>query len=181
MVRGDKSEVRDIVSFTPHALYTRQPNERLRFEIETSSRNCPRLENLALGHSERSNDIHRETTREDPRRRCWRNARQGAGHGTAAGAQDSLRPLPTRMVRDVKRTVKDWEYDVISIGFPGPVIHGRPVHEPHNLGDGCVGFDFGKAFGRPVKVINDAAMRRSEATKAAGCFSWVSAPGSGRR
>jgi polyphosphate glucokinase len=65
----------------------------------------------------------------------------------------------TRMVRDVKRIVKDWEYDVISIGYPGPVIHGHPVHEPHNLGGGWVGFDFGKAFGCPVKVINDAAMQ----------------------
>jgi polyphosphate glucokinase len=64
-----------------------------------------------------------------------------------------------RMVREVKRSVKDWEYDVISIGYPGPVIHGCPVHEPHNLGGGWVGFDFGKAFGRPVKVINDAAMQ----------------------
>jgi predicted NBD/HSP70 family sugar kinase len=66
---------------------------------------------------------------------------------------------PTKMVRDVKRAVKDWEYDVISIGYPGPVIHGRPMREPHNLGGGWVGFDFGKAFGRPVKVINDAAMQ----------------------
>ena len=65
----------------------------------------------------------------------------------------------TRMVRDVKRMTQDWEYDAVSIGFPGPVIHGRPVHEPHNLGDGWVGFDFAKAFGRPVKVINDAAMQ----------------------
>ncbi len=65
----------------------------------------------------------------------------------------------TRMVRDVKRLVKDWEYDVISIGYPGPVIHGRPVHDPHNLGGGWVGIDFVKAFGCPVKVINDAAMQ----------------------
>lgn len=65
----------------------------------------------------------------------------------------------TKVVRDVKRLVKDWEYDVISIGYPGPVIHGRPVHNPHNLGGGWVGFDFGKAFGCPVKVINDAAMQ----------------------
>lgn len=64
-----------------------------------------------------------------------------------------------RMVRDIKRIVEDWEYDVISIGYPGPVLHGRPVHEPHNLGGGWVGFDFGKAFGHPVKVINDAAMQ----------------------
>jgi polyphosphate glucokinase len=64
-----------------------------------------------------------------------------------------------KMVRDVKRLVKDWTYDAISIGYPGPVIHGRPVHEPHNLGGGWVGFDFDKAFGCPVKVINDAAMQ----------------------
>jgi predicted NBD/HSP70 family sugar kinase len=64
-----------------------------------------------------------------------------------------------RMVRDVKGIAKDWEYDAVSIGYPGPVIHGRPVREPYNLGGGWVGFDFGKAFGRPVKVINDAAMQ----------------------
>lgn len=65
----------------------------------------------------------------------------------------------TRMVQAVKRMVKDWEYDAVSMGYPGPVIHGRPVHEPHNLGGGWVGFDFSKAFGCPVKVINDAAMQ----------------------
>jgi polyphosphate glucokinase len=64
-----------------------------------------------------------------------------------------------KMVREVKRAVKDWTYDVISIGYPGPVINGRPLHEPHNLGGGWVGFDFPKAFGRPVKLINDAAMQ----------------------
>ena len=73
-----------------------------------------------------------------------------------------------RMVRDVKRIVKDWEYDVISIGYPGPVIHGRPVHDPHNLGAGWVGFDFAKAFGRPVKVINDAAMQALGSYKGGG-------------
>ena len=64
-----------------------------------------------------------------------------------------------QMVRRVKQLVKDWPYDVVSIGFPGPVLHGRPLHEPYNLGGGWVGFDFGKAFGRPVKLINDAAMQ----------------------
>jgi polyphosphate glucokinase len=64
-----------------------------------------------------------------------------------------------KMVREVKRIVKDWQYDVVSIGYPGPVIHGRPLHEPHNLAGGWVGLDFSKAFGRPVKVINDAAMQ----------------------
>jgi polyphosphate glucokinase len=64
-----------------------------------------------------------------------------------------------KMVRDVKHLVKDWEYDTVSIGYPGPVIHGRPVQNPHNLGGGWVGFDFAKGFGRPVKLINDAAMQ----------------------
>ncbi|MGA7238973.1 MAG: ROK family protein [Bryobacteraceae bacterium] len=64
-----------------------------------------------------------------------------------------------KMVRDVKRLAKGWQYDCVSIGYPGPVIHGHPVHEPYNLGRGWVGFNFGKAFNRPVKVINDAAMQ----------------------
>jgi len=64
-----------------------------------------------------------------------------------------------KMVRDVKRVAKDWDYDAVSIGYPGPVIHGRPVQEPHNLGGRWMGFDFGKAFGRPTRVINDAAMQ----------------------
>jgi predicted NBD/HSP70 family sugar kinase len=64
-----------------------------------------------------------------------------------------------KMVRDMKRIVNGWEYDLVSIGFPGPVIHGRPVHNPYNLGGGWVGFDFAKAFGRPARVINDAAMQ----------------------
>jgi polyphosphate glucokinase len=64
-----------------------------------------------------------------------------------------------RMVRDVKRATKDWKYNVVSIGYPGAVIDGKILHEPYNLGSGWVGFDFGKAFGRPIKVINDAAMQ----------------------
>jgi polyphosphate glucokinase len=64
-----------------------------------------------------------------------------------------------QMVQEVKRITKDWKYDVVSIGFPGPVVHGRPLREPYNLGRGWVGFNYGKAFGRPVKVVNDAAMQ----------------------
>jgi polyphosphate glucokinase len=64
-----------------------------------------------------------------------------------------------RMVSAVKRMVKDWKYDAVSIGYPGVVIHGRPVHEPYNLGGGWVKFDFGKTFGCPVKMVNDAAMQ----------------------
>src|SRR5689334_4355226 len=64
-----------------------------------------------------------------------------------------------RMVSEVKRLTKDWDYDVVSVGYPGLVARGRVAAEPHNLGHGWTGFDFEKAFGRPVKVINDAAMQ----------------------
>ncbi|MBV8373757.1 MAG: ROK family protein [Candidatus Eremiobacteraeota bacterium] len=63
------------------------------------------------------------------------------------------------MVDHVKRLAADWEYDRVSIGYPGPVLHGMPAAEPHNLGSGWVGFDFAAAFGCPVKLINDAAMQ----------------------
>ena len=66
---------------------------------------------------------------------------------------------PAVMVRQVKDAVKSCPYDVVSIGYPGPVVHGRPLREPHNLGQGWVGFDFRRALGRPVKIINDAAMQ----------------------
>ncbi len=66
---------------------------------------------------------------------------------------------PAKMVRQVKEITKDWKYDAVSIGYPGPVIHGKPLREPFNLGRGWVGFDFAKAFGCPVKMINDAAMQ----------------------
>ena len=65
----------------------------------------------------------------------------------------------TEMVRQVKALTGDWCYDVISIGYPGPVVHNRPLAEPHNLGRGWAGFDFHSAFGRPVKVVNDALMQ----------------------
>ena len=64
-----------------------------------------------------------------------------------------------RMVAGVKKLAGGWNYDVLAIGYPGPVLHGRPVIEPHNLGSGWVGFDFVAAFGRPAKLVNDAAMQ----------------------
>jgi len=63
------------------------------------------------------------------------------------------------MVADVKQLAADWAYDVVSIGYPGPVVHGRPFHDPYNLGPGWVAFDFAGEFGKPVKIINDAAMQ----------------------
>lgn len=64
-----------------------------------------------------------------------------------------------QMAMGVKSITRDWKYDVVSIGYPGPVIHGKPLHDPANLGGGWVGFNFRKAFGRPVKLVNDAAMQ----------------------
>jgi polyphosphate glucokinase len=66
---------------------------------------------------------------------------------------------PDQMVSGVKKLASDWTYDVVSIGYPGPVLRGRPITNPVNLGRGWIGFDFARAFDRPVKVINDAAMQ----------------------
>src|SRR5260370_29510169 len=63
------------------------------------------------------------------------------------------------MVKKVRAETTGWRYSVVSIGYPGPVLHGKPVGEPVNLGGGWVGFDFAKAFGHPVRLINDAAMQ----------------------
>jgi polyphosphate glucokinase len=64
-----------------------------------------------------------------------------------------------QMIEQVKALTDDWPYDRTTIGYPGPVLHNRPLAEPHNLGPGWFGFDFGAAFERPVKVLNDAAMQ----------------------
>ena len=64
-----------------------------------------------------------------------------------------------RMVAEVKRAIHGWKFDCISIGYPGPIINGHPLREPHNLGGGWMSINFHKAFGHPVKVINDASMQ----------------------
>jgi polyphosphate glucokinase len=66
---------------------------------------------------------------------------------------------PSVMVAAVREATAGWKYDVISVGFPGPIERGRPAQEPWNLGAGWVGFDFRRAFGCPVRVVNDAAMQ----------------------
>ncbi|MEY2485110.1 MAG: polyphosphate glucokinase [Verrucomicrobiota bacterium] len=66
---------------------------------------------------------------------------------------------PRQMVLGVKKVARDWEYDVVSIGYPAPVRRGQPILEPHNLGKGWVGFDFEAAFKRPVKLVNDAVLQ----------------------
>jgi polyphosphate glucokinase len=66
---------------------------------------------------------------------------------------------PRLMAAGVKQVGQGWTYDAVSIGYPGPVRDGRPASEPHNLGKGWVAFNYHAAFGRPVKIINDAAMQ----------------------
>lgn len=66
---------------------------------------------------------------------------------------------PRTLVRQVKKITRDWDYQVVSVGYPGPALHNRPVAEPHNLGRGWVGFNFETAFGHRVKLVNDAAMQ----------------------
>ncbi len=63
------------------------------------------------------------------------------------------------MVAGVREATGDWSYQAISIGYPGPVVSGRPAVEPQHLGSGWVGFNFTKALDRPVRLLNDAAMQ----------------------
>jgi polyphosphate glucokinase len=66
---------------------------------------------------------------------------------------------PQKMVAGIKLAAAGWKYDAVAMGYPGPVVHDHPVADPHNLGPGWVGFNFHKAFGKPVRIINDAAMQ----------------------
>ena len=66
---------------------------------------------------------------------------------------------PEMMVEGVKKMTAEWKYDVVAMGYPGPVRHNQPSGEPHNLASGWIGFDFEAAFGCPVKMINDAALQ----------------------
>jgi polyphosphate glucokinase len=83
-----------------------------------------------------------------------------------ATGQKESRELPSgpmltaeQMVAGVKKVAAEWKYEAVSVGYPGPVLHGRPVAEPRHLGPGWVGYDYRSAFGCPVKVVNDAALQ----------------------
>lgn len=81
------------------------------------------------------------------------------GHRTKREVESGPTMTAQQMVDAVKKLAEGWDYDVISIGYPGPVLHNKPVVEPANLGKGWCGFDFEAAFGHPVKVVNDALMQ----------------------
>jgi polyphosphate glucokinase len=80
-----------------------------------------------------------------------RRAKRRADSGPEMTAQ--------QMVEAVKALAEGWDYDVVSLGYPGPVLHNKPLLEPVNLGGGWCGFDYEGAFGRPVKIVNDALMQ----------------------
>src|SRR6202158_203500 len=82
-----------------------------------------------------------------------------SGQDTPRKFDSGPRLTPTKFVKRAKEITRDWNYDAVSIGYPGPVLRNRPIAEPHNLGKGWVGFQFERAFGCPVKVMNDAAMQ----------------------
>jgi predicted NBD/HSP70 family sugar kinase len=81
------------------------------------------------------------------------------GHKKPVEIPSGPKMTARKMVADVKKLTDGWKYSAVSIGYPGPVVHGRPVSEPYHLGGGWVGFDFARAFGRRVKMINDAGMQ----------------------
>jgi predicted NBD/HSP70 family sugar kinase len=69
------------------------------------------------------------------------------------------RMAPKQMVAAIKTNVRDWRFDAVSIGFPAPIQDGRIIREPKHLGKGWLGFQFGNCLGKPVQMINDAAMQ----------------------
>lgn len=80
---------------------------------------------------------------------------------------------PEKMVARVLASTRDWQYDMVSIGFPGPVIEGKPAVDPPSLAKGWLRFNFEQAFNKPVKIINDAAMQALGSYREAGCCSLV--------
>src|SRR5260370_3154739 len=88
------------------------------------------------------------------------NVKIHAGKQTEPVKMPCGRTMSARqMVAAVRKAAAGWKYTVASIGYPGPVLHGKPVTEPHNLGSGWVRFDYQKALGCPVQLVNDAAMQ----------------------
>ena len=90
---------------------------------------------------------------------------------------------PQQVVEGVKANTADWKYDVITIGIPSPVLRGRVMEEPWNLGKGWVGFDWAGALGKPVRILNDAAMQALGSGEGGGCVTRPdreSAPRGGR-
>ena len=82
-----------------------------------------------------------------------------SGHRDSRQFESGPTLTPRKMVARVLKLTGDLKYDVVSIGYPGVIVHGKIVTEPHNLARGWVGFDFRRAFGRPTRLMNDATMQ----------------------
>jgi polyphosphate glucokinase len=82
-----------------------------------------------------------------------------AGRDDRARFDSSPNLTPHELVRRIEVELETWSYDVVSIGYPGRVDADGPTSEPGNLGNGWVSFDFGKAFSRPVRIVNDAVLQ----------------------
>jgi predicted NBD/HSP70 family sugar kinase len=80
-------------------------------------------------------------------------------HGTIDRFVSGPRMTPARMMRQLRKLIGGRKFDAVSMGYPGVVFHGRIAGEPHNLGSGWVRYDFVRAFGRPLRILNDAAMQ----------------------
>jgi len=84
---------------------------------------------------------------------------RATGHKRQIEIPSGSKMSANKMVATVRNIIAGWKYEAITMGYPGPVLHGHIVGEPHNLGMGWVKFNFKEAFGCPVKIINDAAMQ----------------------
>ena len=81
------------------------------------------------------------------------------GHSKWVEIPSGPKMTPAKMVAAVRAATAGWKYDAVSIGYPGPVVHDHPLAEPHNLAAGWIDFPYQKAFGKPLRFINDAAMQ----------------------
>jgi predicted NBD/HSP70 family sugar kinase len=82
-----------------------------------------------------------------------------SGHRSRRKFASGPKLTPALTVERVRAMTTDWDFEVIALAYPGVVEHGKPTQEPYHLGKGWVGFDFDTAFGRPVRIANDAAMQ----------------------
>ena len=90
------------------------------------------------------------------------------GEDTPRKFDSGPKMTPGEMVKGVKNITRDWKYDVIAMGYPAPVMRNHPILDPYNLGKGWVGYHYEKAFGCPIKILNDAAMQALGSYKGKG-------------
>jgi predicted NBD/HSP70 family sugar kinase len=98
------------------------------------------------------------------------------GHKKLVEIPSGLKMTLAKMVAAVRAAASDWKYDAVSIGYPGPVLHGRPIIEPRYLGPGWVGFNFKRRLTGQQRSSMTRLCKRWAVTKAVGCSFLVWAP-----